>query len=451
MLYTGTYFLIALLVLILVHEFGHFLLARICGVKVLRFSFGFGRALKTWRDKSDTEYVWSLLPFGGYVKLLDENECEVDIRERHLAFNNKPLLVKMAVVLAGPLFNFLLACILLWVIAIIGVKSIAPIIDEVRIGSIAEKIGFKSGSEIVEIDGRKISSWYAFQHVLIPILGSEKDSLITIKKLDNGHLEKLRFPLVDLQLNDNYTDILDNLGIKPFIPKIPPVVGNVLPDSAAARAGLLKDDLILALDNKLVDNWLDIVKFVKHNPDKNIVLLVNREGEKKEIHIYSGHVVKNGRLEGFLGVQSKKIETPVGFLRLDSLSPLDALQTSVIDTYFLVKGTLIAIGKMLNGKSSIHNLSGPVGIAKSAGDSARSGLVAYLYFIAVLSISLGVLNLLPIPMLDGGHLLFYIIEGLIGRSLSNKFKIKGAYLGMLLLIVLTVVALTNDLTKMMGV
>ncbi|MDF1756982.1 MAG: RIP metalloprotease RseP [Legionellaceae bacterium] len=450
MLYTGMYFIIALLILIIVHESGHFLVARMCGVKVLKFSFGFGRVIASWRDKQNTEYAWSLLPFGGYVKMLDENEGEVQDFERHLAFNNQSLLVRTAVVIAGPLFNFLLAFVLLWFVAVIGVKSIAPIISDVRAGSISENAGLTPKNEIVSFNGKNIYSWRQFQYAIMPLIGSDSEVLIKVKSTEDNKLQTLHMPLVSWKLNPKSPDILDSLGITPYIPKILPVIGEVMPDSAAYASGLAADDVILTLDDKPVDNWLDLVNFVRNNPDKLITLTVNRAGQIIPININTGHITKKGKVQGFLGLQSKPIHFPKGILRVERSGPISALSVALSETYELTKGTFVLIGRMINGRLSIQNIGGPVGIAKGAGDSARSGFAPYLAFLALLSISLGVLNLLPIPLLDGGHLFYYLIEGLRGRPLSNEFKIKGAYFGMLLLLVLTVVALTNDLTKMVG-
>jgi regulator of sigma E protease len=450
MFYTGMYFVIALFILVVVHELGHFLVARFCGVKVLRFSFGFGRVLASWQDKRKTEYVWSLLPLGGYVKMLDESEGEVLDEERHLAFNNQSLLVRVAVVLAGPLFNFILAFLLLWIVLIVGVKSIAPIIGDVRDGSVAANSGLGTKQEIVAFDGKKISSWRDFQYALMPMIGSSKDALITVKSLKTGNEETFNLSMSKWKLNSKSTDVLDVLGIMPFVPKVPPIVGKVLPDSPSMKSGIAVGDKILSIDKKSIDSWTELVQFVKNNPDKEMVLLVKRDGMQISINIHSGNIEKSGKREGFLGLQSTPVKFPDNFIRIHRSAPIPALHIALMDTYELTKTTFTLIGRMIGGSLSVQSLSGPIGIAKGAADSARTGFVYYLSFIALLSISLGVLNLLPIPMLDGGHLFYYLIEGIRGRSLSNEFKIKSAYVGLGILLVLTVVALTNDLTKMVG-
>jgi len=448
MLFTLLYFLLALVLLIVVHEFGHFIVARCCGVKVLRFSFGFGKVLARWHDKRGTEFAWSLFPLGGYVKMLDEAEGDVPEHERHLAFNNKSVWARIAIVLAGPLFNFLFAFVALWLILVIGIKSLAPMIDDVKPGSMASVAGLTPRQEIIALDGKKITSWRDFQYALLPLLGSGKPITITVKSLDDGQQRKVILPLADWQMDSKNPDVLASLGISPFIPTIPPVVGEVVPESPAQAAGLQAGDLITSVDGHAVEDWLFLVDFVKKHPDKRLLLVLKRQAQLSRIVVHTGSTINNGHAEGFIGVRSQRVDWPADWLRLQREGPIDAIGTAFGQTLELTGTTFTLIGRLVMGKLPLQSISGPVGIAQGAGESARSGLPYYLSFLALVSISLGVLNLLPIPMLDGGHLLYYLIEIIRRRPLSDEVKSVGIYIGLVLLIVLMLLGLTNDLTRL---
>ncbi len=448
MLYTSFYFILALLLLIIVHESGHFLVARWCGVKVIRFSFGFGKILASWYDKTGTEYAWSLLPFGGYVKMLDEEEGDVPFDQRHMAFNNQSLLKRTAIVLAGPVFNFLLAFVLLWFVWVIGVKSLVPIIDEVYPDSLAARAGLVAKQEILFFDEKPMTSWRDFQYALMPLIGSQKKVAMTVRSLDDNKRTTIYLPLHQWQINPRGPDVLKSLGIKPFFPVIPAIVGGLISGSPAEKAGLQIDDVIMAIDGEKVDDWLSLVQFVRSHPHQSMTLLVKRHGHDVKLPMVIGQLEESKKMEGFLGVSSRPIDFNPDWLRVKRTGPIQAIAESCKQTVELTKDTFILIGRIISGHVSLENISGPVGIAQSAGESARNGFVYYLSFIALLSISLGVLNILPIPLLDGGHLFFYFIEACMGRPLSSAIKAKCAYLGLALLFSLTVIALTNDLSRM---
>lgn len=448
MLLTLFYFILALLLLITIHELGHFLVARCCGVKVLRFSFGFGKVLASWRDKKGTEYAWSLFPLGGYVKMLDETEGNVPKNERHLAFNNKPLWARIAIVLAGPLFNFLFAFVALWLMLVIGIKSLAPMIDEVTPNSLAAKAGLTAKQEILFLNQQKITSWRDFEYALMPLIGTSDPVDITTKSLLNGKEKVFHLPLGNWQLDAKNPDILDSLGIRPFIPTIPPVIGEVMTDSPAQSVDLHAGDRIISVNGQKINDWLMLVDFVKHHPHQNIILSIDREGKSKNITVRADGQKNNGQDEGYLGLRSQRVDWPEHWLRVQRETPLRAIVPAFEQTTTLVGATFTLIGRLVMGKLPIQSISGPVGIAQGAGQSARSGLSYYLSFLALVSISLGVLNLLPIPMLDGGHLLFYLIEFVRRRPLSDEFKSVGIYLGLVLLVTLMIIALSNDLARL---
>ncbi|USQ14229.1 RIP metalloprotease RseP [Legionella lytica] len=450
MLLTLLYFLLALLLLVTIHEYGHFQVARWCGVKVLRFSFGFGKILASWKDKKGTEYAWSLFPFGGYVKMLDESEGEVPENERHLAFNNQSVWKRIAIVLAGPMFNFIFAFFALWLVLVIGMPSLAPMIDGVRPGSIAAEAGLKAKEEIISLNNIKINSWRDFQYAMMPMVGSNETVHLVVKSLENGQQSQISLPLANWVLDDKKPDPLKSLGIEPFIPSIPPIVGEVIPDSPADKAGLKIGDKVLTVDGKSFTDWLFLVEYVQARPDEQINLKINRKDVIQQLTVHVGSHDNKGKIEGFLGVRSQKVKWPERWLRMEREQPLAALNTALRQTAQLTGTTFILMGRLVTGKLGLNSISGPVGIAQGAGDSGRGGLAAYLFFLALVSISLGALNLLPIPMLDGGHLLYYVLEVIRGKPVSDSLKSAGAYVGLLLLAALMFIALTNDLSRLTG-
>lgn len=450
MLLTLLYFLLALVLLVTVHEYGHFQVARWCGVKVLRFSFGFGKVLARWQDKKGTEYAWSLFPFGGYVKMLDESEGEVPDDEKHLAFNNQAIWKRTIIVLAGPLFNFIFAFIALWLVLVIGMHSLAPMIDSVKPNSIAANAGLTSKEEIIAINDTKINSWRDFQYAMMPLVGSQETIKITVKSLIDGHQSQISLPLAKWELENKRPDPLKSLGITPFIPSIPPIIGEVVADSPAARGGLLVNDTILKIDNQSLVDWLYLVDYVREKPNTKINLQISRNGTIQNVTMTTGSQTVDGTVEGLLGVRSKKVDWPEHWLRLEREGPITALGTALKQTVQLTGTTYLLMGRLITGKLGLNNISGPVGIAQGAGDSGRGGLVSYLFFLALVSISLGALNLLPIPMLDGGHLLYYVIELITGKPLPEQVKSMGLYFGLMLLVVLMGIALNNDISRLMS-
>ncbi len=440
--------MLALLLLIIVHEYGHFLVARLCGVKVLRFSFGFGKVLASWHDKHGTEYALSLFPLGGYVKMLDEAEGAVPENERHLAFNNKSIWARIAIVLAGPLFNFLFAFVAFWLALVIGIKSLAPMISDVKPGSIAAEAGLTAGQEILSLDGKKIASWRDFQYALMPLLGTTDPVAMTTTSLTKRQEKKLMLPLAHWQLDVKNPDVLASLGIVPFIPTIPPIVGDVIEESPAHTAGLQAGDVVTAINGQPIADWLVLVDLIKQRPNQRIMLAFTRLGKHQELVIHTASEQHNGQAEGYLGIRSQRVDWPAHWLRLQRETPIRAVRIAFEQTVTITSATFSLVGRLCMGKLPLQSISGPVGIAEGAGESARNGLPYYLSFLALVSISLGVLNVLPIPMLDGGHLLYYLIELIRRRPLSDEFKSAGIYLGLVLLVTLMIIAFSNDLARL---
>lgn len=450
MISTLLYFLLTLLLLITVHEYGHFLVARLCGVKVVRFSFGFGKVLARWHDKQGTEYAWSLIPLGGYVKMLDEMEEKVEVSERHLAFNNKSVWARIAIIIAGPLFNFIFAFVAFWLVLVIGTQSLAPIIKKVDVGSISASAGFESDQIIVAVNNKPIVNWRDFQFTLMPLLGSNKTVEISVQSLSSKKRKIVILPLSHWKLSsEKKPDLLKSLGIVPFLPKIPPLIGEVLNSTPAQVAGLEKGDLIKQMDGQSVKDWLQLVDYVKQRPRQSLSLVIKRGDQLKTVNLLIGSKFnERKKLEGFLGVKSEQVNWPPHWLRLQRESPLQAIKTSFLQTVGLSAATFSLVGRLVTGKFALQNMSGPLGIAQGAGESARSGFTYYLSFLALVSISLGVLNLLPIPMLDGGQLLYCLIELFRGRPLSLKVKLVGMYAGLCILVALMFLALGNDLSRL---
>ncbi|MCX7118024.1 MAG: RIP metalloprotease RseP [Legionellales bacterium] len=448
MILTVFYFVLALMVLVIVHEFGHFIVARWCGVKVLRFSFGFGKVLASCSDKRGTEYALSLIPLGGYVKMLDESEGEVLPGERHLAFNRKSISARSAIILAGPVFNFIFAFLALWCVLVMGIKSLAPMIDHIVPGSIAARAGFTPGLEMMSVDGKKVDSWRDFQLALMPLLGTSEPIKMTVKSIKDGHEKTLLLPLANWQLDSKKPDVLESFGIQPFVPTVPPIIAKVLVGSPAAVVGLQNGDTIVSLNGQRIQDWFEVLDKVKHHPNQKILLKVLRHGHFKTFEVPIGSVKHEGELAGYLGVMSQPIRWPAHWLRIQREGPVQALGTALGQTTTLIRATVSFIGRLCMGKLSLHSISGPVGIAEGAGASGRSGLPYYLSFLALVSISLGVLNILPIPLLDGGHLLYCFLEFIWRRPLPESFRAVGGYLGMVVLVALMFIALTNDLTRL---
>jgi len=448
MLLTLLYFFLALFILIVVHEFGHFIVARWCKVKVLRFSFGFGKVLKSWRDKQGTEFAISLFPLGGYVKMLDESEGVVLESERHLAFNNKSIWARIAIVIAGPLFNFIFAFFALYLVFVIGIKSLAPMILNVQPGGLAAKAGIMAKQEITSLDSRKISSWRDFQYAIMPLIGAKETVIITTKPFNSLKEKSYSLPLANWNLDPKNNDVLASLGIIPFIPIVPPIVGEVMEETPASNAGLYEGDVINLVDGKKISDWLELVAKVKKHPNENMELLVIRKGHPIKINVKIGSKIHKGKSEGFIGLRSKQVDWPANLLRTQRETPINAIGVAFNQTINLIKATYIFIGRLISGELSVKSISGPVGIAEGAGESARSGLTYYLSFLALVSISLGALNLLPIPILDGGYLLFSIFELILRRPLPDKIKLIGIYLGIILLGSLMFIAFGNDIARL---
>lgn len=442
-------FLFAIAILVVFHEWGHFWVARRFGVKVLRFSVGFGKPLWRHQAKSGVEYVVAAIPLGGYVKMLDERNEEEPVPEalKPYAFNRKPLWVRFLVVLAGPAFNFIFAILAYWLMFMIGVNSMVARVGDVTPDSIAYHAGVQTGDHILTVDDQAATSWQAVHRALLGRLG-DTESLKVQVKTSVGKDATYWLPLKDWELKGDRPNPIFALGIEPYRPPIPAVVEKVVPESAAEIAGIVPGDTVISLNHQPITRWKDFTRIVTANPDQPLALMVLREGQTHELTLTPRLKVSDqGERVGFAGIAVKAPPLPDDLITREHLGPWDALVGGVHKTADTIGMTFQLLGKMIVGKLGLKHLSGPIAIAEGAGATAVVGVAYYLGFLALISISLGVINLLPIPVLDGGHLLFYVVEAIIGRPVSEKVQLMGFKIGFMLLISLMVIAFYNDVVR----
>lgn len=441
-------FIFALGVLITFHELGHYLVARLCGVKVLRFCLGFGKPFFLRRlGKDQTEWAIAAIPLGGYVKMLDEREGEVHPSELSRAFNRQSVYKRIAIVAAGPIANLLLAIILYFVLFVSGVPAIKPYIAEPAQKTQAAVAGLKNGDLIRSINNEEISSWQDVHWALINngLKGGEIDIEVQHVSGDTSHHV---IDLADFQIPEGDADVASPMGLQPYNPVIAPQIDRVLEGSVAEAAGLRKNDLILAINNEKIQTWEKFVNVVQSSPDKQLQLLVQRQGKELEVSIRPTAAKEGDKVVGKVGIAPIIDQAELARLQTTVSYPVGkAITNAVSKTWEMSIFSLKMIGKMLIGEVSWKNLSGPITIADYAGQSVQLGLLPYITFLALISINLGVLNLLPIPLLDGGHLMYYIAELLKGSPVSERAMEIGSRIGFALLFVMMVFAFYNDINR----
>ena len=417
--------LVALGVLVTFHEFGHFWVARRCGVKVLRFSVGFGTPLVRWHDRHGTEFVVAAIPLGGYVKMLDEREAEVPAHLLDQSFNRKTVRQRIAIVAGGPI--------------VIG--SVAP-------ESLAAQAGLEAGQELLAVDGEPVTGWNGVNLQLVRRLGESGTLEVRVQEkgsnVDSTHQVRLDGWLK----GEDNPDPIASLGIRPWRPALPPVLAELDPKGPAQAAGLKLGDRLQSIDGIAVDDWQQVVDSVRARPGQRVQLKVLRDGEVLDVALELAVRGEGKARSGYMGAGVAGTGWPAEMLREVSYGPLEAVGQALSRTWTMSLLTLDSIKKMLLGELSVKNLSGPITIAKVAGASAQSGVGDFLNFLAYLSISLGVLNLLPIPVLDGGHLLFYLVEWVRGRPLSERVQAWGMQIGISLVVGVMLLALVNDLSRL---
>ena len=435
--------------LIAIHEFGHYFVARKLGVKVQVYSIGFGPTLIKWKSKkSGIQYQLSALPFGGYVKMLDEREGNVAEEDLPQAFNRQSPWKRIAIVAAGPLINLVFAIVLFWILFLPSQEQLNTRVGKIFPGTPAAAVQMQTGDKITAIDGTPVSTWEKLNYAIVDRAG--ETGVIQVQVERQGQLQQFSLPIQNF-LKDQSKSPLETLGFIPYRPQIPAVVTKMSEDGAAIRQGIKEGDKIVAIDGVKMKDWFDVVEIVQASPEKLLKIDVLRNGEIKQLDVMpQGQRDNMGNVIGMLGVQSTpgKVTIPDEYKQTIQYNPAQALMMAVDKTGQISGMILNSMAKMVRGLIGLDNLSGPITIAKVAGQSAEMGWQTFISFMALMSISLGILNLLPIPMLDGGHLVYYFIEAIRGKPVSEQIQIFGLKIGMVLLGSMMLLALFNDFMRL---
>ncbi|MFQ2224075.1 sigma E protease regulator RseP [Aeromonas enteropelogenes] len=440
-------FVVALGLLVAVHEFGHFWVARRCGVKVERFSIGFGKAIWRRMGKDGTEYVLALIPLGGYVKMLDGRVDELKPGEEQQAFNHKSVWARMAIVAAGPMANFVFALVALWLMFMIGVPSVKPVIGEVRPASIVAQAGIEPGVEIVGVGDEQTGDWESVTYALISHLG-DKSVTLKVQAPQTSYATEKTLSLEGWTFDPDKESPIGSLGIVPLGGKMLPVVASVVAKSASEKAGLQVGDRLKQVGDQEITTWLQFVELVQQAPGEPLQIVVERNNQDLGLTLTPDSKKVQGKVVGYVGLAPQLVPLPDEYRILLQYGPLQALWQGADKTWSLITLTFDMIGKLIGGIVSLDNLSGPISIAKGAGSSADYGLVYFLSFLALISVNLGIINLFPLPVLDGGHLVYFLIEAITGKPVSEKVQEVGFRIGAAILMLLMGIALFNDFARL---
>ena len=438
--------LVTLGVLVTIHEFGHYWVARRCGVRVLRFAIGFGRPLYSWQGRDGTEFALCAIPLGGYVKMLDERDGEAVVTEanRFESFNAQPVRNKLAIVAAGPAANFLLAIMVLFGLFLRGETGLAPVIEAVAVNSVAEESGLVVGQEVIAVDGQATSTVSGVRFALLKRLGDSGHIDLTVGNALSDVGQRYSIPIVSWLGEAEAPDPAAALGLSLGFPPIRPEVGSLSEGGAAARADFRVGDVIIEAAGMPMAQWTDWVEFVRARPNQRFDVLIDRAGNQVTLSV----MPQNRNAVGTVGMGVALPEIPDSRIRRQSRGPIEALGAAVNRTYELTVFTFESMWKMVQGLISTKNLSGPIAIAQIAASTAESGFTTWLSFLALLSISLGAINLLPIPVLDGGHIVFHVVEGLMGRPVPEQIQIMSFQVGLAAVFTLMMFAIYNDVARL---
>ncbi|KJY82315.1 zinc metallopeptidase RseP [Vibrio galatheae] len=442
-------FIVALGILVAVHEFGHFWVARRCGVRVEKFSIGFGKSIWSKVGKDGTEYSLAAIPLGGYVKMLDGRVDELAAGDEAFAFDRKPLWKRTAIVAAGPVFNFLFAIFAYWLVFLIGVPAVKPVVGQVTPYSIAAEAGLEPGMELKAVSGVKTADWESVNMGLISHIG-DRQLTMTVAPADGIGIEETKyFDLTDWNFDPEKESAMSALGFVPYTPAITAKLTSVAQESAGERAGLEVGDVLLKIDGVEIVDWSQVVASIQGSPNQKLMLEVERNGVVVPITITpDSRTLANDRVIGFAGIAPEVAEWPENY-RFDlQFGVIESVGRAVEKTGQVIELTISMLKKLIVGDVGLNNLSGPISIAKGAGTTADYGLVYFLGFLALISVNLGIINLVPLPMLDGGHLLFFAIEAVIRRPVPEKFQEMGYRIGGVIIFSLMAVAIFNDFARL---
>lgn len=440
-------FIIALGILITVHEFGHFWVARRCGVRVERFSIGFGKALWRRTDRHGTEFVLALIPLGGYVKMLDGRFETVAPEMRHYAFNHKTVSQRAAIIAAGPLANFIFAVFAYWLVFMMGIPSLRPVVGEVVPHSIAAEAQIAPGMELKSIDGIETPDWDAVRLALFSKIGDES-ARVVYAPFGSNQTHEATLNLQQWAFEPDKEDAVASLGFRPQGPEVKTVLQEVQPQSPADKAGLQAGDRIVKVNGQPVTQWRDFVVQVRDNPGQPLRIETDRKGQIRELTLTPDSKKGRTKAEGFAGVVPEVVPLPDAYKIVKQYGPFAAVAEATDKTWQLMQLTVRMLGKLITGDVKLNNLSGPISIAQGAGMSAEYGAIYYLMFLALISINLGIINLFPLPVLDGGHLLFLAIEKLKGSPVSERVQDFSYRIGSIVLVLLMGLALFNDFSRL---
>lgn len=442
-------FIVALGILVAVHEFGHFWVARRCGVKVERFSIGFGKSI--WRKvgKDGTEYTISMIPLGGYVKMLDSRVDEVPAEMQQFAFDKKALWKRTAIVAAGPAFNFLFAIFAYWLVFLIGVPAVKPVVGDIQPQSIAAQAGLESGMELKAISGVKTADWESVNMQLVSHIGEQTLTMTVVPSDSIGMEQQVTLNLNGWKFDPDSQSAMSALGFRPYTPEISTTLASISEGGAGYTAGLMAGDKIIAINQQAIDQWQQLVELVRSNPNIPLDVEVMRGEQAVSLTLIpQSKALSDGTTIGFAGIAPEVAEWPENYRFNLQFGVFESIGKAVDKTGQVIDLTVTMLKKLVVGDVGLNNLSGPITIAKGAGTTADYGLVYFLGFLALISVNLGIINLVPLPMLDGGHLLFFAIEAIIRRPVPEKVQEMGYRFGGAIIFALMAVAIFNDFARL---